>query len=89
MGHMQIEKFDILMLTRTTDLCVFPQRLVLFYDYLTCLHCVCGWSIFSNIINEEATSNLIFNLKMMSLTNKLADWPSNYHKTAKTFPQIF
>ena len=26
---------------------------------------------------------------MMSLIKKLADWPYNYHKTARTFPQIF
>ena len=26
---------------------------------------------------------------IMSLLNKLADWPLKYHKTARTFPQIF
>ena len=27
--------------------------------------------------------------KMTSLTNKSADWPPNYHKTASTIPKIF
>ena len=30
-----------------------------------------------------------FDVRMISLIKKSTDWPANYHKTARTFPQIF
>ena len=54
---------------------------------------VCSWSR-STTTNKDDVLTLTFACwcighKMMSLINKLGDRPPNYHKTARTFPQIF